>query len=154
MVNVQNEPSLLKKVIFSYFPNAKRPPNAGTRKRWEKKIMEDLEKFGIKNWRRDTLNRDLWRDLINAQVQSKPVHPQLKQLVKNYKDKADERRAIQTQIGQGNPPKKVIEVLVKNMNGLYTCPNCNRAFKPQEITGHARTCAKKWCKKNNIIGCK
>ncbi|CAF5023974.1 unnamed protein product, partial [Rotaria socialis] len=46
-----NEPSMAKKVAFSYFPRANKPRNMGTRKRWQDKITEDLEKFNIRNWR-------------------------------------------------------------------------------------------------------
>ena len=59
MENNQGEASLSKKVMFSYFPNEKRPGNVGIRKRWEVKITNDLEKCNVKNWRRETKDRDL-----------------------------------------------------------------------------------------------
>ena len=43
MNNANNESSMVKKVMFSYFSNCKRPRNAGVRKRWHDKIHNDLE---------------------------------------------------------------------------------------------------------------
>ena len=60
MENNQGEASLSKKVMFSYFPNEKRPGNVRIRKRWEVKIANDLEKCNMKNWRRETKDRDIW----------------------------------------------------------------------------------------------
>jgi hypothetical protein len=53
-----NEPSLVRKIMFSYYANVKRPRNSGIKKRWEDKIEDDLNKCQIYNWRRDTLVRD------------------------------------------------------------------------------------------------
>jgi hypothetical protein len=61
-------PRLVKKTMFSYFPDSRRPRNAGIHKRWEDKIMDDIGKCNISNWRRGTLNKDQWRALINRQV--------------------------------------------------------------------------------------
>ena len=60
MENNQGEVSLSRKVMFSYFPNEKRPGNVRIRKRWEVKITNDLEKCNVKNWKRETKDRDLW----------------------------------------------------------------------------------------------
>ena len=49
MENNQGEASLSKKVMFSYFPNEKRPGNVTIRKRCEVKITNDLEKCHVKN---------------------------------------------------------------------------------------------------------
>ncbi len=46
--------------------------------------------------------------------------------------------------------RKVPETLLKDSNNYYTCPNCNKQFKPQGITGHINACAKEWCKKKKI----
>jgi hypothetical protein len=73
-----NEPSSVRKIMFSYYPNVKRPRNSGIKKRWEDKIEDDLNKCQIYNWRRDTLVRDKWRELINKSVQVKPVHSNIK----------------------------------------------------------------------------
>jgi hypothetical protein len=53
-----NEPSLVRKVMFSYYSNVKRPRNGGIKKRWEDKIDDDLNKCQIHNWRRDVLIRE------------------------------------------------------------------------------------------------
>ena len=60
MENNQGEASLSRKVMFSYFPNEKRPGNVRIWKRWEVKITNDLEKCNMKNWRRERKDRDLW----------------------------------------------------------------------------------------------
>ena len=72
MENEDWEASMAKKMMFSYLPDEKRPSNAGIRKRWEAKIMDDLAKFDIRNWRRETHDRDKWREIINRRVQSHP----------------------------------------------------------------------------------
>lgn len=53
-----NEPSMVRKIMFSYYPNVKRPRNSGIKKRWADKINDDLAKCQIHNWRRDTLLRE------------------------------------------------------------------------------------------------
>ena len=53
---------MVKKVMFSYFSKCKCPWNAGVRKRWHDKIHNDLEHSQVRNWRRDTLDRNKWRD--------------------------------------------------------------------------------------------
>ena len=152
MENNQSEASLSKKVMFSYFPNEKRPGNVRIRKRWEVKITNDLEKCNVRNWRRETKDRDLWRETINAKVKTIPANPKIKQIVQDYKKRTEERRSNENKADQSKVPRKVVEVLVKNSNNnnMYTCPNCKKNFKPQEITVHVRSCAKAWCKKNNI----
>ncbi|CAF4323424.1 unnamed protein product [Rotaria sp. Silwood2] len=39
-----DEPSLIKKIMFSYYADSKRPCNAGTFENWEDRIKDDLEK--------------------------------------------------------------------------------------------------------------
>ena len=65
MMNTDNEPSLVKNRTSSYFPWEKRPRNFGIRRRWDDKIQNDIGTLNITNWRRQTLNRDQWRELIN-----------------------------------------------------------------------------------------
>ncbi len=136
-----NEPSSVRKIMFSYYPNVKRPRNSGIKKRWEDKIEDDLNKCQIYNWRRDILVRDKWRELINKSVQVKPVHSNIKNIVQEYKNIAAKRR-------MGGPQIKVTEALQRNQNNTYTCPKCAKTFKSQEITNHIRTCAKDWCIQN------
>ena len=72
MKGEDGEASLTKKMMFSHLPDDKWPSNIGIRKRWEAKIIGDLAKFDIRNWRRETRDRDKWRALINRRVQSHP----------------------------------------------------------------------------------
>ncbi|CAF3348204.1 unnamed protein product [Rotaria socialis] len=141
MVDDQDAATLVKKTIFSYLPNEKRPGNVGVRKRWEHKIIEDLEKSNVKNWRRETIDRDSWRAKINTIIETKPVNSRIKPIVQKYKSRADERRSREKKTDQGKAPRKVVEVLVKDNNKLCGCPNCKKKFKPQGITGHVRSCA-------------
>jgi hypothetical protein len=140
--------------MFSYFPDSKRPRNAGARKRWEDKVMDDLGKCHISNWRRDTLNKDLWRALINKHVHVKPVHWNIKSIIHDYKGRAEKRRADHLATANDKMARaahvKVTSVLVKNQHNEYTCPKCRKSFKPQGITNHVKSCAEDWCKKNGI----
>jgi hypothetical protein len=147
--NDNNQVSLIKKVMFSYVSIDKRPGNVGIRKRWETKILEDVEKFDIKNWRRETKDRGKWRQLINQHVQVTPVHSNIKNILWKYKEHA-EKRSQELMASHGIVQRKVTEILVKDSHNYYTCPNCNKQFKPQGITGHVKACAKEWCKKKKI----
>ena len=97
------------------------------------------------------------RETINAKVKITPANPKIKQIVQDCKKRTEERRSNEKKADQSKAPRKVVEVLVKNSNNnnnnnnnMYTCSNCKKKFKPQGITGHVRSCAKAWCKKNNI----
>jgi exonuclease III len=154
MQTEDNESSMVKKAMFSYFPQSVKPRNVGNRKRWQDKISEDVEKFNIRNWRRETLDRDKWQDTINKYVHSSIPSSNIPEVVEQYKQKSQQRRAA----ANAPPPPKVTDVLakqgLKNLDGTYTCPNpkCPRGvFKPQGITGHVKSCAKEWCKKNGIL---
>lgn len=144
------EPSLIKKMMFSHFAADKRPCNAGVRKRWEDKIMEDLAKSDIRNWRRDTKDRNKWRGLINTHATHRSPQQNIYETVHQYKISAETRRAEETAKASGKGARKITEVLMKNVNNTYACPNCQRTFKAQGITGHVRSCAAAWCKQNNI----
>ena len=129
--------------MFSYYPNVKRPRNGGIKRRWEDKIADDLNKCQIHNWRKDTLVREKWRELINKPVQTRPIHSNIKNIVQEYKNMAVKRRIGIQQI-------KVTEALQRNQDNTYTCPKCTRFFKPQGITNHVRACATDWCIQNKI----
>ena len=146
------EAPLSKKVIFSYFPNEKRTGSVGIWKRSEVKITNDLKKCNVKNWRRETKDRYLWLETINAKVKTTPANPKTKQIVQDYKMRTEERRSNKKKAEQSKAPWKFVEVLVKksNNNNMYICPNCKKKFKPQGITGYVRSRAKACCKKNNI----
>jgi hypothetical protein len=152
MLNTNNEPAIVKKIMFSYFPDEKRPGNIGRRKRWEDRIQNDLGLCQIKNWRRQAHEKDHWRALINRNVQLKPVNSHIKAIIYDYKQRAEERRRKDMAIEKGVVWRKIIKVLVKNTRAQYRCPGCNKQFKPQGITNHVKACslAKVWCKKNKI----
>jgi isochorismate hydrolase len=67
-----------------------------------------------------------------------------------YKERADKRRSEESTAESGFVQEKVTEILIKDLNNYYTCANSNRRFKPQEITGHVKSCVKNWCKKHKI----
>ncbi|CAM2721164.1 unnamed protein product [Rotaria socialis] len=136
MMNSDNEPSVVKKITFSYFPEEKRPGNNGIRKRWEDKVKEDTEHCQIKNWRKYSLNRDHWRELINKNVQNRPVHQKIKEIIYEYKQRAVNRRNDGLAASHRVTKIKVTEILVKNTNNHYVCPGCGIQFKPQGITNH------------------
>jgi hypothetical protein len=92
MLNNNMKPSIIKKIMFSYFPNEKRPRNMGIRKIWEDKVQNDIELCQMKNWRRDTLDRDFWREVINRHVIIRPVNTRLKEMIFEYKQDAVKRR--------------------------------------------------------------
>ena len=152
MMNRDNEPSLVKKITFSYFPREKRSRNVEIRKRWEDKIQNDIETLTITNWRRQTLNRDQWQELINRNTHSRPVNQNIKNIIYEYKDRATERRAKESAVAQGATQRKVTEVLTKNANNKYECPGCRKCFKPHGISKHVKAYsdAKSWRKKNRI----
>lgn len=54
-VSNDREPLIMKKVMFRYYPNAKRPRNHGIRKRWEDKVLDDIAK--ARNSKLATINR-------------------------------------------------------------------------------------------------
>ncbi|CAF1475500.1 unnamed protein product [Didymodactylos carnosus] len=147
MEDVEKKPKLLKKVMFSYFPDARRPQNAGVRKRWEDKIADDIAKFGIKNWRRETMDKDKWRQIINKYVQIKPVHSNIQKLVHEYKELANRRRAEElARSSQDNTTSTVTSQTPPMSTGVVTniCPNCGQVCKNQRgVKIHRRTCDKK-----------
>ncbi|CAF5186949.1 unnamed protein product, partial [Rotaria sp. Silwood1] len=53
-----------------------------------------------------------------------------------YKEQTDKGRIQDSMAKQGAVEEKVTEILSKDSNNYYTCPNCNGRFKPPEITGH------------------
>lgn len=134
MSNANNETSIVKKVMFSYFPDYKRPRNAGVRKRWHDKILNDLEQSQIRNWRRETLDRNKWRDTINKNVQAKPPSINIVEIVKQVKKHTQDRKTTNGNISRN----KVTQVLAPTAKKDYICPKCNKSFKPQGITNLAR----------------
>ena len=220
MNNDQNSPMLTKKTLFASFKDVKRPPH-GVKLRWRDKIMKDINVSNIKNWRRETQDKDKWRKIINYGVTYNIVHTDITRIVREHKEKAIHRRVRETpshQIKQNTTrpvpnnmaptnddakctqcgkicknrkglkihqytcvkktlidkkadiqgvqqsastihhritisrPMKIIELLLKNNNNEYICPNqtCNRPLKAQGATAHVKACAKAWLKIQNV----
>ena len=146
MIDENNEPSLIKKVMFSWYGESKRPRNAGMYKKWEDRIMEDLEKLNVRNWRRATLNRDTWRATINQHTVVKPPAHDIHDIIQQIKQRAVQRRTA----ALAPPPPKVTQLIPRSNNKTYICPNCKKELKPQGITNHVKSCAKKWCQQNGV----
>ncbi len=102
----------------------------------------DLGQSQIRNWRRETLDRNKWRDTINKSAQVKLPSTNIKEIVEQVKQRTRDRRASD----ENGPLRKVTQVLVRTDNKDYNCPKCNKSYKPQGITNHVRSCATEWCK--------
>ncbi|CAF3565234.1 unnamed protein product [Rotaria sp. Silwood1] len=220
MDNDQNCPMLTKKTLFASFKDTRRPPH-GIKLRWKDKIMKDINISNIKNWRRETHDKDKWRKTINRGVTYSIIHTDVTRIVREHKERAANRRAREellhhiqqnttsdpnlpastfdddtcTQCGRicknrkglkihqhtcenknitdkkivaqkvqqstlrtshritTSRPMKIIELLSKNNNGEYICPNqtCGRVLKGQGATSHVKACAKLWLKKQNVL---
>lgn len=111
-----------------------------------------INELHINNWRRLTLDRKKWREIINKNVYIKPVSANIKDIVYQYKKQAAQRRRIDLAASTGQIKRRVTEVLVKQ-NNHYKCPGCKLNFKAQGITNHVKSCvdARMWCKRNRII---
>jgi hypothetical protein len=112
--NEDGETPLAKKMMFSFISDDKRPSNVGIRKRWESRIMDDMDRLDIRNWRRDTRDREKWRSLINRHVTNGPVQKNIKEIIHGYKIGADNRRTEEAATARGAGPRKVPEVLMKS----------------------------------------
>ena len=144
-------PSVVKKTMFAYFHREKRPTNMGRTKRWEDKVLKDIEELHIRNWRKLTLNRDVWRKTINRNIYVRAIYINIKSIVHEYKLRAAQRRKDEVAVETSRIKRKVTEILVKE-NNCYKCPGCMKNFKSQDITNHVKACfnAKRWCKENKI----
>ena len=83
--------SLTKKMMLSYLPDERRPSNVVIRKRWEAKVMDDLTESHVRNCRRETRDRDKWRELVIRHVQSHPVQVNIQEIIHAYKVKTATR---------------------------------------------------------------
>ena len=135
---------MVKKVMFSYFSKCLRPQNAAVRKRWHDKIHNGLEHSQVRNWQRDTLDHNKWRDIINKKVQVKPPSINIVEIVKQIEKHTQDQRATN---GKRSLNKET-QVLVPTANKDYNCSKCNKSYKPQGIANHVRSCATEWCQQN------
>ena len=153
MQTEDHESLMVRKAMFTHFPQSIKPRNFGRRKQWQDKISEHVEKFNIRNWRCETLNPDKWRDTINKYIHPNIPSSNILTVVQQYKQKSKQRRTTE----KASSPPKVTYILakqgLKNVDGTYTCanPKCSRrVFKAQGITRHVKSCAREWCTKNGI----
>ena len=80
------------------------------------------------------MDRKQWKDLINKNCHSTAVDGNIKQIVFQYKKRAEQRRAG---VGKG----KATEILTKGIDNQYRCPGCKRKSRPQGITNHVKSYA-------------
>ena len=126
--------------MFTYFHREKRPKNMRRTKRWEYKVLKDIEELYIRNWKKLTLNRDVWRKAINRNVYAKPIHNNIKKILSHeYKRRAAQRRKDEIAVETDRIKRKVTEILVKE-NNCYKCPGCKKNFKSPSITNHVKAC--------------
>ena len=102
-------------------------------------ITDDLAQADIKNCRWQTMDHDHGRALINKKTQVKAPAANLAEIVKQFNQRADDRRATAA-LPPPPPPPRAIELLPKNAD-----------FMPQGITKRVKSCAKQWCKANRIL---
>ncbi|CAF4499732.1 unnamed protein product [Rotaria sp. Silwood2] len=138
--------TLVNRKFRSSVEDVRRPRNSCVRKRWEDKILDDLDQCQIRNWRKVTLDRDKWRETINKNAQVKPPSTSITETVQHFKQRAQDRRTL----ARNGSPRKVTEILTRTVNNNYNCPRCKKSYRPQGITNHVRSCAMEWCKQNGI----
>ena len=97
--------------------------------------MDDMDRLGIRNWRRDTRDREKWRGLINRHVTNGLVQKNIKEIIHGYKINADNRSAEEAAIACGVGPRRVTEVLMKNTNGFYACPKMSEDISTARNSG-------------------
>lgn len=140
MSDEDDHPMLTKKVLFSTFPDAKRPPH-GVKLRWRDKISRDLTTCEIKNWRREVLNKEQWRKTINQEVKSTTIRFDAVQIIREHKERAMKRRIDE---GSIHPNKTKNKPLTITTNDDATCSKCLRTFKNKRgLQIHGRSCLQK-----------
>jgi ABC-type ATPase with predicted acetyltransferase domain len=107
-------------------------------KRWDNKVLKNIEELHIGNCRRMTQGRSRLCETMNKDVHLKLVHQNIKSIVYEYKQRAIERRKVELAASMGVTKRKVIETLTKE-NNLYKCPDCSKFFKAQGITNYTKS---------------
>jgi hypothetical protein len=127
---------LTKKTLFASLKDTKRPPN-GTKLRWRDKIMKDITVSNIKNWRRETLDKERWLKTINRDVTNSTVHLDTKRIVREHKERAANRRAQEL-------ADQTKQNLLTSTTNDATCTKCGRICKNKKgLKIHQHTCANK-----------
>ncbi|CAF5212401.1 unnamed protein product [Rotaria magnacalcarata] len=139
MNNEEDQPMLPKKILFSSFADAKRPPH-GVKLRWKDKIAKDLTMCEIKNWRREVQDKEMWRKTINKEVKSTTVRSDAAHVIHEHKERAKKRRTDERLLDYNkkmNTPPSTTTVI----NVDATCSICGRTFKSKLGTNiHKRVC--------------
>ena len=136
MNNEQGYPLLPKKTLFASFKDMKRPPH-GIKLRWRDKISKDITTSAIKNWRRETRDKNKWRKSINHDIRCTKVHTDITRIVREHKERAANRRAEQ------NITKSLANNSVPIIDAA-TYVQCRRICKNDRgLKIDQRTCGKK-----------
>ena len=143
MNNDQNSPMLTKKTLFASFKDAKRPPH-GIKLRWKDKIMKDITISNIKNWRRESLDKDKWRKTINRDVKYNTIQTHATRIVREYKERAANRRAQElTHQTKQNTIAYIPNLLAHIIDGV-TSTLCGRVWKNKRgLKIHQHGCVSK-----------
>ena len=116
-VDDDGRPPLTKNTMFVYFHGENRLRNMGRSKQCEEQVLKDIEALNIVNWRRTTLDRRRWREIINKNAYVKPVNKNIKNIIYDYKQRVVQRRKTKSNAAI---QRRVTEILVKE-NNLYEC---------------------------------
>ena len=111
---------------ISLFPQEKTANPLGILLRTMAKLEKKLPGFSLGHG----------RALINKKTQVKAPAANLTEIVKQFNQRADDRRAT---AALPPPPPRAVELLPKNAD-----------FMPQGITERVKSCAKQWCRANRI----
>ncbi len=85
--------------------------------------MDDLVKFDIRNWRRDTRDRVKWREFINRHVACRPVQRNINETIYQYKVSADRRRSEEAAKTGGSKKHKRVVCVPKVSEDIQTARN-------------------------------
>ncbi|CAF2052948.1 unnamed protein product [Rotaria magnacalcarata] len=142
MNNEADQPILSKKVLFSFFADAQKPPH-GVKLRWKDKIAKDFTICEIKSWRREVQDKEMCRKTINKEVKLTTVRSDAAHVIHVHKERAKKRRAderfLDCNKNMNNPPSTPTIINVDT-----TCSLCGRTFKSKRgMNIHKRVCIQK-----------
>ncbi|CAF2134972.1 unnamed protein product [Rotaria magnacalcarata] len=142
MNNEADQPILSKKVLFSFFADAQKPPH-GVKLRWKDKIAKDFTICEIKSWRREGQDKEMCRKTINKEVKLTTVRSDAAHVIHVHKERAIKRRAderfLDCNKNMNNPSSTPTIINVDT-----TCSLCGRTFKSKRgMNIHKRVCIQK-----------
>jgi hypothetical protein len=94
--------------------------------------MRDINASNIKNWRRETQDRDKWRKTINHGVTYNIVHTDATRIVREYKERAANRRAQEELSHQIKQNTLYDSNPLDSTTDDVTCTQCGRSVKTTE----------------------